>query len=111
MKKTVKQPKLKIRTGDLVKVIAGDAKGTQGKVLAVDIAKNRATVEGANLVSKHTKPNAKNPNGGIVKVEAPINISNLKLVDPKSGKLTRVGRKLVDGKLVRFAKISGEVIK
>ncbi|UKJ07106.1 50S ribosomal protein L24 [Solitalea lacus] len=111
MKKTVKQPKLKIRTGDLVKVIAGDAKGTQGKVLAVDIAKNRATVEGANLVSKHTKPNAKNPNGGIVKIEAPINISNLKLVDPKSGKLTRVGRKLVDGKLVRYAKISGEVIK
>ncbi|AFD08035.1 50S ribosomal protein L24 [Solitalea canadensis] len=112
MKKTVKsQPKLKIRTGDLVKVIAGDAKGTQGKVLAVDIARNRATVEGANMVSKHTKPNAKNPNGGIVKMEAPINISNLKLVDPKSGKLTRVGRKLVDGKLVRYAKISGEVIK
>ncbi|POY34937.1 50S ribosomal protein L24 [Solitalea longa] len=111
MKKTVKQPKLKIRTGDLVKVIAGDAKGTQGKVLAVDIARNRATVEGANMVSKHTKPNAKNPNGGIVKMEAPINISNLKLVDPKSGKTTRVGRKLVDGKLVRFAKISGEVIK
>ncbi|MCO4292124.1 50S ribosomal protein L24 [Solitalea sp. MAHUQ-68] len=111
MKKTVKQPKLKIRTGDLVKVIAGDAKGTQGKVLAVDIEKNRATVEGANLVSKHTKPNAKNPNGGIVKMEAPINISNLKLVDPKSGKLSRVGRKLVDGKLVRYAKVSGEVIK
>ncbi|MNL90218.1 50S ribosomal protein L24 [compost metagenome] len=63
------------------------------------------------MVSKHTKPNAKNPNGGIVKMEAPINISNLKLVDPKSGKLTRVGRKLVDGKLVRYAKISGEVIK
>lgn len=112
MKNTVKsQPKLKIRTGDLVKVIAGDAKGTQGKVLSVDIARNRATVEGANMVSKHTKPNAKNPNGGIVKIEAPINISNLKLVDPKSGKLTRVGRKLVEGKLVRYAKVSGEVIK
>ncbi|SMO34811.1 50S ribosomal protein L24 [Solitalea koreensis] len=112
MEKKIKaQPKLKIRTGDLVVVIAGDSKGVKGKVLSVDIAKNRATVEGANMVTKHTKPNAKNPNGGIVKMEAPITISNLQLVDPKSGKATRVGRKLVDGKLVRYAKNSGEVIK
>jgi large subunit ribosomal protein L24 len=110
-KKTKAQPKLKIRTGDLVIVIAGDSKGVQGKVLSVDILKNRATVEGANIMTKHTKPNAKNPNGGIVKLEAPITISNLQLVDPKSGKATRVGRKLVDGKLVRYAKSSGEVIK
>ena len=104
--------KLKIRTGDLVKVIAGDSKGQQGKVLSVQIDKNRAIVEGINLVSKHTKPNAANPNGGIIKKEAALRISNLMLVDPKSGKATRVGRKLnADGKLVRVAKISGEEIK
>ncbi|MEH6305143.1 50S ribosomal protein L24 [Olivibacter sp. CPCC 100613] len=104
--------KLKIRKGDLVQVIAGDSKGTQGKVLEVIIDKNRAVVEGANLVSKHTKPNAANPNGGIIKKEAPIHISNLALIDPKSGKTTRVGRqKNSDGKLVRVAKKSGEEIK
>ncbi|WP_134091322.1 50S ribosomal protein L24 [Olivibacter sp. XZL3] len=104
--------KLKIRKGDLVQVIAGDSKGTQGKVLEVIIDKNRAVVEGANLVSKHTKPNAANPNGGIIKKEAPIHISNLALVDPKSGKATRVGRqKNSEGKLVRVAKKSGEEIK
>ncbi len=104
--------KLKIRKGDLVQVIAGDAKGTQGKVLEVQIEKNRAVIEGANLVSKHTKPSATNPNGGIVKKEAPIHISNLALVDPKSGKATRVGRKVnSDGKVVRVAKQSGEEIK
>jgi large subunit ribosomal protein L24 len=106
------QAKLKIRKGDLVKVIAGDSKGSQGKVVEVIIAKNRAIVEGANMVSKHTKPNAANPNGGIVKQEAAIHISNLALVDPKSGVATRVGRKLNDaGKLVRVAKKSGEEIK
>ncbi|MCL4641525.1 MULTISPECIES: 50S ribosomal protein L24 [Olivibacter] len=104
--------KLKIRKGDLVQVIAGDSKGTQGKVLEVIIDKNRAIVEGANLVSKHTKPNAANPNGGIIKKEAPIHISNLALIDPKSGKVTRVGRqKNSEGKLVRVAKKSGEEIK
>jgi len=104
--------KLKIRTGDLVKVIAGDSKGQQGKVLSVQIDKNRAIVEGINLVSKHTKPNAANPNGGIIKKEAALHISNLMLVDPKSGKATRVGRKAnAEGKLVRVAKISGEEIK
>src|SRR5690606_41559831 len=104
--------KLKIRKGDLVQVIAGETKGTQGKVLEVIVDKNRAIVEGANLVSKHTKPNAANPNGGIIKKEAPIHISNLALIDPKAGKPTRVGRqKNSDGKLVRVAKKSGEEIK
>ena len=104
--------KLKIRKGDLVMVIAGNSKGSQGKVLEVITDKNRAIVEGANMVSKHTKPNAATPNGGIVKQEAAIHISNLMLVDPKSGKPTRVGRaKGKDGKLVRIAKVSGEEIK
>ena len=104
--------KLKIRKGDLVQVIAGDSKGSKGKVLEVIVDKNRAIVEGANMVSKHTKPNAASPNGGIVKKEAAIHISNLMLVDPKSGKATRVGRtKNAAGKLVRVAKKSGEEIK
>ena len=107
-----KKVKLKIRKGDLVKVIAGNSKGTQGKVLEVITDKGRAIVEGANMVSKHTKPNAATPNGGIVKQEAAIHISNLMLVDPKSGKPTRVGRaKNAAGKLVRIAKVSGEEIK
>jgi large subunit ribosomal protein L24 len=107
-----KKIKLKIRKGDLVKVIAGDSKGQQGKVTEVIIDKNRAVVEGVNMVSKHTKPNAANPNGGIVKKEAAIHISNLALVDPKTGEATRVGRKKNDaGKLVRVAKKSGEEIK
>jgi large subunit ribosomal protein L24 len=111
-KKNIKPAKLKIKKGDLVAVIAGDSKGAQGKVLEVIIEKNRAIVEGANLVSKHTKPSASSPNGGIVKQEAAIHISNLMLVDPKSGKPTRVGRKRNEaGKLVRIAKISGEEIK
>jgi large subunit ribosomal protein L24 len=112
-KKTQPIPtKLKIRKGDLVKVIAGDSKGTQGKIVEVILAKNRAIVEGANMVSKHTKPNAANPNGGILKQEAAIHISNLMLVDPKTGVATRVGRKKNDaGKLVRVAKKSGEEIK
>lgn len=104
--------KLKIKKGDKVLVTAGDDKGKQGKVLEVIIAENRAIVEGANMVSKHTKPNAKSPQGGILKQEAPINISNLALIDPASGKPTRVGRKLNEqGKLVRFSKKSGEEIK
>jgi len=106
------QTKLKIRKGDLVQVIAGDSKGKQGKVIEVLVSANRAVVEGANLVSRHTKPNAANPNGGIIKKEAPIHISNLAVVDPKTGKPTRVGRKLnSEGKLVRVAKKSGEEIK
>ncbi|HEY0244322.1 MAG TPA: 50S ribosomal protein L24 [Mucilaginibacter sp.] len=111
-KKQQTPAKLKIRKGDLVKVIAGDSKGTQGKIVEVILAKNRAIVEGANMVSKHTKPNAANPNGGILKQEAAIHISNLMLVYPKTGAATRVGRKNNDaGKLVRVAKKSGEEIK
>jgi len=112
-KKKHEQPaKIKIRKGDLVKVMAGDSKGTQGKITEVILATGRAIVEGANLVSKHTKPNAANPNGGIIKKEAAIHISNLALVDPKTGNTTRVGRKRNDaGKLVRVSKKSGEEIK
>ncbi|MEM6895290.1 MAG: 50S ribosomal protein L24 [Bacteroidota bacterium] len=102
--------KLKIKTGDTVKVIAGDHKGTEGKVVQIDREKNKAIVEGVNMVSKHEKPSAKNPQGGIVKKEAPIHISNLSLVDPKSGDATRVGYEVRDGKKVRFAKKSNEVI-
>ena len=110
--KVNKTDKLKIRKGDLVKVIAGDSKGQQGKVQEVLVAKNRVVVEGVNLISKHTKPSAATPNGGIIKKEAALHISNVQLVDPKSGKTTRVGRKLnADGKLVRVAKVSGEEIK
>lgn len=93
-------------------VIAGDSRGQQGKVLRVDTDKVKAIVEGVNLVSKHTKPNAKSPQGGIVKKEAPVHLSNLKIVD-NSGKPTRVGRRLdpKTEKLVRYSKKSGEVIK
>lgn len=104
--------KIKIKTGDLVKVIAGNAKGAEGKVLRVLLDANRAVVEGANIVKKHTKPSAANPNGGIIEKEAAIHISNLALIDPKSGETTRVGRrKNDDGKIVRYAKKSGEEIK
>ena len=109
--KTTKH-KIKIKKGDLVKVIAGNSKGVQGKVLTVLVDKNRAIVEGANIVKKHTKPSAANPNGGIIEKEAGIHISNLAVIDPKTGATTRVGRKLnADGKLVRYAKKSGEEIK
>ena len=107
-----KKIKLKIRKGDVVKVIAGDSKGQQGKITEIIIDKNRAVVEGVNMISKHTKPNAANPNGGIIKKEAAIHISNLALVDAKTGEPTRVGRKKNEaGKLVRVAKKSGEEIK
>ena len=104
--------KLHIKKGDTVIVNAGDSKGQTGKVLKVLVEKERAIVEGVNMVSKHTKPNAKNPQGGIVKQEASIHISNLQPVDAKSGKATRVGRtEGADGKLVRYSKKSGEEIK
>jgi len=96
--------KLKIKSGDTVTVIAGDHKGSEGKVLRVDREKNKAIVEGVNMVSKHTKPSAKNPQGGIVKKEAPIHISNIALVDPKSKKATKVGTKVEGDKKVRFSK-------
>ncbi|MDO4736392.1 MAG: 50S ribosomal protein L24 [Bacteroidia bacterium] len=104
--------KLHIKKGDMVFVNAGNSKGKTGKVLAVDTNKNRATVEGLNMISKHTKPNAQNPQGGIVKQEAGIHISNLQVVDPAKGGPTKIGRKLNEkGKLVRYAKKSGEEIK
>ena len=104
--------KLHIKKNDTVVVLAGENKGKTGKVLKVLVEKNRALVEGVNMVSKSTKPSAQNPQGGIVKQEAPIHISNLSLVDPKSGKATRVGIKVTeDGKKVRIAKKSGEEIK
>ena len=104
--------KLHIKKNDTVVVLAGEDKGKTGKVLKVLVEKNRALVEGVNMVSNSTKPSAKNPQGGIVKQEAPIHISNLSLVDPKSGKATRVGIKVTeDGKKVRIAKKSGEEIK
>jgi len=105
--------KLKIKKGDSVRVIAGDSKNQEGKVLSIDRAKSRAFVEGVNLVSKSTKPDAKNPQGGIVKKEASIHISNLMLIESSTGKPTRVGKKLDEKskKSVRYSKKSGEVIK
>ncbi|MBA3706879.1 MAG: 50S ribosomal protein L24 [Bacteroidetes bacterium] len=103
--------KLHIKKGDSVKVIAGDSKGQEGKVLNIDRAKSRAFVEGVNLVSKHAKPSAKNTQGGIVKQEASVHISNLMLIE--GGKPTRIGRKLDEktNKLERYSKNTGEVIK
>ena len=100
-----------IKKGDTVYVNAGKDKGKTGKVLKVLVEKQRAVVEGVNIVSKSQKPNASNPQGGITKMEAPIHISNLNPLDPKSGKPTRIGRRREEGKLVRYAKKSGEVIK
>ncbi|NVJ87731.1 MAG: 50S ribosomal protein L24 [Algoriphagus sp.] len=100
-----------VKTGDTVKVIAGDDKGKTGKILAVDTQKQRAFVEGINIVTKHVKPTAAKPQGGIEKKEAPVHISNLMLVDPKTGEATRTGRKQGEnGKLVRYSKKTGEVI-
>jgi len=106
------QKKLHIKKGDTVMIISGDSKDQQGKVLMVQRSKGMAIVEGVNMVAKHTKPNAKNPQGGILRKEAPVNISNLMVVD-NTGKPTRTGRKLdpKTGKLVRYSKKSGEVIK
>ncbi|MCD8202686.1 MAG: 50S ribosomal protein L24 [Prevotella sp.] len=104
--------KLHIKKNDSVIVLAGNDKGKKGKVLKVIVDKRRAIVEGVNMVSKHTKPSAKHPQGGIVKQEASIDISNLSLIDPKSGKPTRIAIKVTeDGKKIRVAKKSGEEIK
>ncbi len=106
------QKKLHIKKGDMVIVITGEDKDKKGRVLEVDRKKNKAIVEGVNMVSRHTKPNSENPNGGIVKKEAPIHISNLAVVDPSNGEATRIGRRLNDsGKLVRYSKKSNEEIK
>ncbi|EAZ96321.1 50S ribosomal protein L24 [Flavobacteria bacterium BAL38] len=102
--------KLKIKSGDVVRVIAGDHKGSEGKIVRVLREKNKAIVEGVNMVSKHTKPSAKNPQGGIVKKEAPIHVSNLSLIDPKSKETTKVGFKQEGDKKVRFSKKSNQVL-
>ena len=104
------QSKLKIKVGDLVKVISGDSKGQEGKITSINRTKMRATVQGVNLVKRHTKPSASNPQGGIEEKEGTIHVSNLMLV--VAGVASRIGRKEDDkGKLVRFSKKSGEVIK
>ena len=104
--------KLHIKKGDTVYVNAGNDKGKTGRVLRGLVSKNSAVVEVLNMVSKSAKPSAKHPQGGIIKMEAPIHVSNLNLLDPKSGKPTRVGRrKNEEGKTVRYSKKSGEEIK
>jgi large subunit ribosomal protein L24 len=108
----MKDYKLHVIKGDNVMIISGDSKGQQGKVLVLDHKKKTAIVEGVNMVSKHAKPDAQNPQGGIIQKESPIKLSNLMLIDG-SGNATRIGRKLDEktGKLVRYSKKSGEVIK
>ena len=103
--------KTNIKKGDNVYVLSGDDRGKQGRVLSVDREKFRAIVEGVNIVTKAAKPSAKHPQGGLIKMEAPIHIANLALIDPKTGKPTRVGHRIEDGKKVRYAKKSGEEIK
>ena len=102
--------KLKIKSGDTVRVIAGNNKGSEGTVVRVLREKNKAIVEGVNMVSKHTKPSAQSPQGGIVKKEAPIHISNLALVDPKTKETTKVGVRVEGDKKVRFSKKSNQVL-
>lgn len=111
MKNTEKKTKLRLRKGDTVKVIAGNSKGKTGEILEIIAAKNRAVVEGVNIVTKHVKPSATNPEGGIEKTEASIHISNLMLVNAATGEPTRVGKKVNDeGKLQRYAKKTGEYL-
>jgi large subunit ribosomal protein L24 len=110
-RKNNKQQKLHLKSGDNVKVISGDNKGKTGKVTKLFSEKNTAIVEGLNIVSKHIKPTATNPNGGIKQIEAPIHISNLMVIDPAKGVPTRVGRKKdASGKLKRYSKKSGEIL-
>ena len=104
--------KLHIKKGDTVYVNAGEDKGKTGRVLRVLVKEQRAVVEGINMVSKHTKPNAKHPQGGIITMEAPVHVSNLNLLDPKSNRPTSIGRRIDEaGKKVRYSKKSGEEIK
>lgn len=101
-----------IKKDDMVIVLAGEDRGKQGRVLKMLPSKGRAIVEGINMVTKATKPNAQHPQGGLIKMEAPIELSNIALIDPKSGKPTRVGIRVNDkGDKVRYAKKSGEEIK
>ena len=112
-KKTVndkKRPKPFLRKGDMVMVVSGSDKGKKGNVVEVILDKQRVIVEDVNIVKKHRKPTQNTP-GGIVEIPAPIHVSNVMLIDPKSGEPTRIGRKVVDGKSVRFSKKSGEIIK
>jgi len=109
-RKSNKQPKLHVKKGDTVKVLSGNAKGKKGLVLEVIASKRRVIVEGINVVTKHIKPSAASPEGGITKTEAAIHISNVMLVDASTGDATRTGRKLVEGKLVRFSKKTGDVV-
>ncbi|MDB5085276.1 MAG: ribosomal protein [Bacilli bacterium] len=103
------QPKLPIKKGDKVQVISGRDKGKQGQVLASFPTENRVLVENVNLVKKHMKPDAANPQGGVIEKEAPIHVSNVMVLDPKTGFPTRTGKKiLADGSKVRYAKKSGE---
>jgi len=111
-KKNNQKPKLHIRKGDTVIVIAGDDKGKKGEVLEVIPAESRAIVKDVNIITKHEKPSAGKPEGGIKKIEAPVHISNLQLIDPATGNATRTGRKLDDkNKLQRYSKKTGEIIK
>jgi large subunit ribosomal protein L24 len=106
------QKKLNIKKGDTVFVVTGEYKGQKGRVLEVFRKTEKAIIEGINMISKHTKPNAKHPQGGIIKKESPVHLSNLMLIDPSSGEPTRIGRKLNKAnKLVRYSKKSGEEIK
>jgi len=106
------QKKLHIKKGDTVVVITGESKEQRGRVLEINRKTQRALVEGVNIIFKHTKPDAQNPQGGIIKKEAPVHISNLMLFDPSSGEPTRIGRRYNDNKkLVRYSKKSGEEIK
>ena len=103
--------KLHIKKGDIVSVLAGEDRGKEGRVLKVLVQKQKAIVEGVNMVTKATKPNAQHPQGGLVKMEAPIAISNIALIDPKSGKPTRISIRRENGKVIRISKTSGEEIK
>lgn len=105
------KPKVHFKKGDMVIVRSGDDKGKKARVLEVNVAKQLAFVEGVNIISKATKPDAKNPQGGIIKKEAALHVSKLALIDPKTGAATRISRRVEDGKTVRVAKKSGEVIK
>lgn len=111
MSKNRFEPKFNIKKGDTVIVLTGNDKGKTGKVLSVLPKVSKAIVEQVNMVKKHTKPDAKNPEGGIIPKEAPIQISNISLIDPKSGKATRVGREKTENGWVRVSKKSGEIIK
>lgn len=107
--KKIKQVKLHVRKDDMVKVLAGKDKGAEGKILEVFPAKQRAIVEGINMVTKHQKP-TQNEEGGLIQKEAPIHVSNLMVIDPKTGEATRIGRKESNGRLARYSKKSGEII-